>query len=237
MSQPAPSYDLRPSRPSEVVHLFEQFHGYKSIGNAATYCFAVFEEGVPIAAFLWQPPAPGAAKAVCPVAPQGVLALSRMVAVPRDQRRLNHISKPLRRQMRMLIDRTRWPALITYSDASMGHTGHVYKCSGWRQVQTAKRAIYEDAEGRRVSKYSAGKTKLTGKTRVGTAEITRWEHWACDPESAARHMANAGWVREPIPGKFWASGSPAYRWVRRDPLPIHPMHQSLSFLMESNHAR
>jgi tRNA U34 5-carboxymethylaminomethyl modifying GTPase MnmE/TrmE len=60
-------------------------------------------------------------------------------ALPREERRLRHISKPLKRQMRDLIDRTRWPVLVTYSDEGQGHLGHVYKCSGWQKT-TRKRA-------------------------------------------------------------------------------------------------
>ena len=97
------SFDLRPAAREHVLPLFEKYHGYKGIGNLAVYCFAVFEEDRPVAAFVWQPPAPGAAKSVCPEQPAAVLALSRMVAVPRAERALRHISKPLRRQMKAMI--------------------------------------------------------------------------------------------------------------------------------------
>jgi hypothetical protein len=83
-----------------------------------------------------------------------VLALSRMVAVPAEQRRLKHISKALKRQMR-LIDRSRWPVLVTYSDESVGHTGHVYKCSGWTPT-TRKRVRTYAVDGVRTSSYQNG---------------------------------------------------------------------------------
>ena len=86
-----------------------------------------------------------------------MLALSRMVAVPREKRELRHISKPLRVQMRRRIDRTRWPVLVTYSDEGQGHTGHVYKCSGWQATERTRRPTFEDAQGRRQSSYSNGK--------------------------------------------------------------------------------
>lgn len=105
----------------------------------------------------WQPPPPGAASAVCPEAPFGALALSRMVALPRSERALRHISKPLRQQMRRLIDRTRWPVLVTYSDEGQGHTGHVYKCSGWTPTVRSHRPIRETVDGARASSYSNGK--------------------------------------------------------------------------------
>ena len=111
----APSYDLRPALRVDVLALFEANHGYKSLSNSMTYCFAVYElepgshdnTSSPIAAYAWQPPPVGAAKAVCPEAPAGVLSLSRMVAVNKyapdgvtPLRQLKHIGKPLRRQMR-----------------------------------------------------------------------------------------------------------------------------------------
>lgn len=157
---PAPSYYCTQVDVSEVRHLFEAFHGYKSVGSVATYAFAVIENGLYVAAYTWNPPAPGAAIAICPEAPYGVLSLSRMVALPHRQRTLNHVSKPLRYQMRRLIDRTRWPVLVTYSDASLGHTGHVYKCSGWKEVTRETRTFYVAPDGARISSYVAGRKRL-----------------------------------------------------------------------------
>lgn len=107
-------------RMGDVKDLCAKFHGYHGAGSVAVYAFGVYEDGEIVAAYAWQPPPLGGAKSVCPQAPHGVLSLSRMVAVPRDQRRLNHVSKPLRYQMRGLIDRTRWPVLVTYSDEGEG---------------------------------------------------------------------------------------------------------------------
>lgn len=133
MSPKAPSsFDLQPLKSLETVrHLFLEH--YRSVGQVFVLAYAVIEDGAPVAAFVWQPPAPGAARSVCPEAPYGVLALSRMVALPRDERRLRHISKPLRAQMRRLIDRGRWPVLVTYSDEGQGHTGYVV--SVWKRVR------------------------------------------------------------------------------------------------------
>ena len=208
-----PKYDLRATPASGLHLIFALHHGYGGIGNACTYSFAVFEEHGAVAAFVWQPPAPGAAKSVCPEIPQGVLSLSRMVAVPRIERQLNHISKPLRRQMRVLIDRTRWPVLVTYSDEGQGHTGHVYKCSGWEKTTRKKYPYFEDEDGVRRSSYSNGKA-ATGLRRAGTTWIQRWEHWICPQGHAAEYMQDFGWRREPIPGKVWRSGNQAYRWVQ-----------------------
>ncbi len=206
-----PTFDLRRTDQKAVRALFEQHHGYKSLGQAST-CFAVFEDGRAVAAFAWQPPPPGAAKSVCPEAPAGVLSLSRMVAVPKGQRRLKHISKPLKVQMHRLIDRTRWPVLVTYSDEGEGHTGYVYKCSGWTPTTRSKADVSENETGSRVSKYSNG--RRSHAQRTGFTWIQRWEHRVCPPGAAAEWMKAAGWSRIAIEGKVWANGSQRHTWVR-----------------------
>jgi len=211
----APAYDLRMVHISDVDRLCAAHHGYGGAGRIAVYAFGVFERGVLVAAYAWQPPPPGAARSVCPEAPAGVLALSRMVAVPRSERLLQHVSTPLRRQMRTLIDRGRWPVLVTYSDASLGHTGHVYRCSGWARGAT-RRARYHERDGKRISSYSAGASSDLAGTTSGVTELTRWEHRACGEGEAAAHMAAHGWEQVPIPGKLWRSGAQAHKWVQRD---------------------
>lgn len=210
-----PDYDLRKCSVSEARPLFEKHHGYASMGSACTYLFGVFEGSRLVAAYAWQPPPPGAARSACPSCPVGVLALSRMVALPREERALNHVSRPLRRQMTHLIDRGRWPVLITYHDEGQGHTGHVYKCSGWYPTMRARRAFYVDGSGARASSYSNGKSGGRNITRAGYTWLQRWEHRACLSGTEARWMSDHGWVREPIPGKVWRSGNQAHRLVKR----------------------
>lgn len=211
--QRAPSFDIRAISLTEARPLILAHHAYASVGASATYAFGVHEGGALVACYVWQPPAPGAARSVCPEEPAGVLALSRMAARPREARRLRHISKPLRRQMRSLIDRGRWPVLVTYHDEGLGHTGHVYKCSGWTPTTRARRPVFTDESGARASSYSNGRHGGRSLTRSGSTLIQRWEKWACPRGGAAVHMAESGWVREPIPGKVWRSGNQAHRWV------------------------
>lgn len=213
MSIHKPSYDLRLCDLAIVRDLCARYHGYGGAGAVATYAFAVYENDIPIAAYSWQPPAPGAARNVCPAEPSAVLALSRMVAVPREERQLNHVSRPLRRQMVHLIDRTRYPILVTYSDEGQGHTGHVYKCSGWHPTRREQRRWYYRLDGSRVSSYSSGRTSREGRFYGGLTWIQRWEHHVCEPSLAAEYMAAHGWVRVPVPGKLWRSGNQAYTWA------------------------
>lgn len=203
---------LRPASIVEIAPLFQRHHAYAGLSSSSTYAFAVEEHGRLVAAFTWQPPPVGAARAVCQEEPAAVLALSRMVAVPHEERELRHISKPLRMQMRKLIDRTRWPVLVTFSDEGLGHTGYVYKCSGWQPTARNERPQYE-RDGRRTSTYANGLHSRDGLTLIGHAFVQRWEHWACKRGEVQATMAR-GWRREAIPGKVWKSGNQAHRWVR-----------------------
>ena len=213
MNVAALSYAMRPCSLDDVRALCMRYHGYASVGNNATYAFGVYEAAKMVAGYLWQPPPPGAARSVCPEAPQAVLALSRMVALPRLERELNHVSKPLRRQMRVEIDRGRWPVLVTYHDEGQGHTGHVYKCSGWLPTKRSRRPVFETADGARASSYSNGRSGGRKLQRAGWTHVQRWEHWACERGAARAYMEHAGWIRVPIPGKTWRSGNPAHTYV------------------------
>ena len=241
MSSPGPSYEIRATTIAEVRDLFARFHPYKGAGNCAVYAFAVIEDEKPVVAYLWQPPPPGAAKSVFKELPAGVLALSRMVATPRDERRLQHISKPLRWQMKNLIDRVRWPVCITYSDESVGHqppcfgpdlskpeqtdceckgpfhTGHVYKCSGWQKTKRRKAPTYTTSDGRRISSYSDGghMKHLPEGVVKGSAWIQRWEQWADGERESLVSAFNSAWERVPVLGKKWKSGLQAYTYERK----------------------
>ncbi|NJN64513.1 MAG: hypothetical protein HC882_06265 [Acidobacteria bacterium] len=205
--------DLRRVNIEVVRDLCERFHGYGSASCTATYAFAAFEADLVVAAYAWQPPPHGAAKNICPEAPHGVLALSRMVAVPKTERHLKHVSKPLRRQMKTLINRGRWPVLVTYSDEGQGHTGYVYQCSGFEKTIRTKAATWFDVEGRRVSRYANGKTGGRDLKRGDPTRIQRWEHWQCERGKADAWIHDHGYRRVPT-GRVWRSGNAGFKWVR-----------------------
>ena len=205
-------FDIRIIGIDIVREMCVKYHPYASAGGRATYAFGVFENDICVASFAWQPPPFGAAKSVCPEFPNGVLALSRMVAVPRSERALKHISKPLMVQMKKLIDRTRWPVLITYSDSSVGHTGYVYQCSGWEKTLSRSTNVFVDSTGARVSSYQNG--VVAPRSRSGVAEIQRWENWACARGSAKQFVEMHGWKVVPIFGKVWASGRQAHTVIK-----------------------
>lgn len=207
---------LRAATRREVLPLFEKHHIYAGLSKSLTYCFCLEVDSEIIAAFAWQPPPPGAARSVCQEAPHAVLSLSRMVATPAAERQHlsqsegRHISKPLKRQMCSMIDRGRWPVLVTYSDEGCDHDGYTYRCSGWVATKRNLRQQFVDTEGVRTSTYANGRHDASRLTSIGSHYCQRWEHWACDRGTAATWLAANGWKRVEVPGKRWKSGAQAF---------------------------
>jgi hypothetical protein len=144
-----------------------------------------------------------------------------MVAVPKTERILKHISKPLKKIMKNHIDRTRWPALVTFSDEGLGHNGFVYQCSGWKKTTRKKVPQFIDEKGKRTSTYSNGKTRSKHLEKIGDSFIQRWENHAIDPAVALEYLSAHGWRRVPILGKTWASGKQAHKIIKvGDQLPL-----------------
>ena len=110
------------------------------------------------------------------------------------------MSKALRRMCRDMIDRTRWPVLITYSDEGLSHDGHVYKCSGWKKTTRSRSALYENEDGR-ASSYSNGVTGGRDLKKTGYSYIQRWEKRSCPKGEELDWMTDHGWIREVRNGK------------------------------------
>jgi len=204
----APRFDIRQGHLKEAAELIVSHHGYASCPKMPTYVFTVWEDGKVVAAYTWGPPPPGPAQLYGGSAPHGVLALTRMCALPKDQRRLKHVSKPLLWQMKHGIDRTRWPTLLTYSDSGQGHTGYVYQCSGWQVAGVSHRPTYT-VDGARLPTYSGGKSRDLEGAVKGKTELIAWVHVI--PELVEAFDQN--WVRVPRGNQKWASGSQAYKFV------------------------
>lgn len=204
-------YDVRRIGISDARPLFAAHHAFAGVGRAGTYTFGFFEGDVLKAAFVFNPPIIGAAKNICPEAPHGVLALARMVAVPKSDRAEQNIADVLRYICGTLIDRTRWPVLVSYADTGAGHSGAVYRYAGWQMTREAAAEVCEDERGARRSKYTNGKRSKHAVT--GTTTLRRFEHRICPPGDTALFMARQGWRRvTKYPKKFGAS--PRHVWQR-----------------------
>ena len=131
MSLCATEYWVRDISQAAAVSFIERNHYAMGAPNTAVARHALVHfdspeqvEGVA----LWLPPTRRAAESVSPKAPEGVLALSRLCLSPDVPK--NGASFLLGRSMR-LLDRERWPVLLTYADTRQGHTGAIYRATNW----------------------------------------------------------------------------------------------------------
>lgn len=136
-------------------------HYGKGGSNTAVATFGVmpadtiFEaDAVAVAWFL--PPTKICGASVWPDDPQAVVALSRLVATPAAPK--NTASFLLRHAVR-LLDRERWPIVVTFADEWQGHTGGIYRAAGWIECGVTRPAKVYVKDGRMVSRKSGPKTR------------------------------------------------------------------------------
>lgn len=112
-------------------------------------------------AALWMPPTKHAAQSVWKGGPfTEVLSLSRLVLVPEVPK--NGATFLMMRSVRLIRDEPgrSWRCLVTYADTWRGHTGHIYKCSGWEELGLTKPSqVWVDGSGRMVSRKAGPKTR------------------------------------------------------------------------------
>ncbi len=136
-------------------------HYSRSCSNTATYRHGLFykdafweEDCMGVA--IWIPPTKSAAKSAYPKNWRGVLSLSRLVVFPEVPS--NGASFLLGHSMKM-IDKGRWPCLLTYADEWRGHTGAIYKATNWiYDGLTQPQAVYVK-DGRMISRKAGPKTR------------------------------------------------------------------------------
>lgn len=139
-----------------LVRAWHYSHGGS---NTATYLHGLYRKSNPLQCLgvaWWIPPTKGAALATYPDNWQGVLALSRLVIHPSVPP--NGCSFLLGRSMR-LIDRGRWPCLVTYADERQGHTGTIYKATNWTYVGRTKPEATFLLNGRLIARKAGSKTR------------------------------------------------------------------------------
>lgn len=140
----------------EAETLIRAFHYSRSCPNTSTFRHGLYRRpdgflAAPYGAALWIPPTRSAAESIAgPDDWQGVLSLSRLVVVPEVP--TNGASFLLGRSMR-LVDRRRFPVLVTYADTNQGHTGAIYKATNWRcDGEVAAGDVWETPGGQLVGR-------------------------------------------------------------------------------------
>ncbi len=175
----------------EARRLIAAWHYSGSCSNTSTYRHGLYRSDVVLhgdayGVALWLPPTRTAAESLAGDDWQGVLSLSRLVVAPEVP--ANGASFLMGRSMR-LIDRDRWPVLVTYADTNQGHTGAIYKATNWRcDGEVAAGDVWQDHLGRLCGRkrggftYTAAEMTAMGMTRRPAKPKIRFVH---DVRSAA----------------------------------------------------
>lgn len=167
-------------RPVDIViarRLIEREHYARGASNTATYLHGLFpvnsfwEEDVQGVAW-WIPPTRSSAEFTYPANWNGVLSLSRLAIRPEVPS--NGASFLIGASMR-LIDRDRWPCLVTYADQMMGHTGAIYRATNWRYEGLTKPKLAWARNGR-LRSMKGGKHTRTHEqmNALGAEKIGRY---------------------------------------------------------------
>jgi len=170
-SRPAKFTVSRAWDSAEVESMYARFHPYKSGPGRCAIHYKATENGKTIAVFSFKPPAYGSAYKVCPADPHCVVSLSRMCALPKEERETKHISKIMRKLWDLLPENYR--ICVTYSDESCGHTGYVYQCAGFTKDGVTGQSYYVDENGARTSINTSGKRNAEA-VFAGYCVLTRW---------------------------------------------------------------
>jgi hypothetical protein len=162
--------------------LVTEEHYSKGTSNTATYLHGLYPAGWHwyadcVGVAWWIPPTKSAAQKWLPENWEGVLSLSRLAIQPDVPP--NACSFLISKSVR-LIDRKRWPVLVTYADTWRGHTGAIYRACGWKFCGMTKPEPTYTINGRMTARKAGGNTRThaemmaLGARLEGKFSKSRW---------------------------------------------------------------
>lgn len=157
----ASQWEVRPTSLSLVQKLVRLYHYAAGGSNTSVYCHGLFPRGAVWddqcgGVAWWLPPTKSAAFNTYPEDCQGVLSLSRLVILPGVPK---GAATYLLANSLKLIDRKRWPCLVTYADEYRDHQGGIYRLMGWEYLgKTEPQPVYVLGK-RMVSRKAGPKTR------------------------------------------------------------------------------
>ncbi len=160
----------------EVIRFLRRHHYARGGPNTSTYRHGMYRAdpaviplvGELVGVALWLPPTRPAAESVAGTEWQGVLCLSRLAIAPGIG--TNGASFLMGRSMR-LVDRQRWPWLLTYADTGHGHTGAIYRATNWTCVgEVAAGDTWTAPDGSQRGRKRGGHTLLAAEL-VGSGYV------------------------------------------------------------------
>ena len=133
--------------------LVQDFHYSKGYGGGAAHLHGLMRReddalGRVWGAAVWHPAVYAMRRYDCLP-----LQLSRLVIAPDGPK--NAATFLMAHSMR-LLNRATWPVLLTYADSGQGHTGAIYKATGWLQDGEGGGWNYYSSDGKQLSSLQDG---------------------------------------------------------------------------------
>lgn len=157
----ASEWEVRPCSLATAQALVGRYHYSRGGSNTAVAVHGLFPKGSLwendcAGVCWWIPPTRSCAESINGEDWQRVLSLSRLVVTPETPG--NAASFLMARSIR-LLDRSKWPVLVTYADSWRGHTGAIYKATGWTLDGTTKPQRVYVRDGRMIARKAGPKTR------------------------------------------------------------------------------
>lgn len=152
--------------------MVREHHYARGGSNTAVYVHGLYRRSDDWLAGIvwWLPPTRVAAESVNKAHWQRVLSLTRMVILPGVPK--NAASFLLARSVQMIGRDGRFETLVTYADESQGHTGGVYKASGWGYVgRTGPYPRWHAPDGRQVAQKATVNRVKAEMERLGYVKV------------------------------------------------------------------
>lgn len=157
---------------NEAVAFISAHHYAKGCSHTAVYRHGLYRSGLLVGVALWLPPTKRCAMTVHSKW-RRVLSLSRLAIVPAEPQ--NAASMLIGRSLKVIRAEEKWKAVVTFADESEGHTGVIYRATGWRYVgKTKPTARWKDVNGRQVSRLSTKTRTVTQMRALGLRVVGRY---------------------------------------------------------------
>jgi len=157
---------------AEGQKMVREHHYAKGGSNTCVYMHGLYNRatGKLQGVAWWLPPTRVACESVNKEEWRKVLSLTRFVLLPGTPK--NAASFLLSRSVKMIRREGRFVSLVTYADDAMGHTGHIYKVSGWSFAgKTGPYPRWEDSDGRQIAVKSTKNRRKDEMLALGYAKV------------------------------------------------------------------
>ena len=133
---------VRPVAPSAIRHLIVDHHYLHSMPAATWRCFGVFVGDVLSGAVLFTAGPRHGHRLLVGARPQQVAVLARLWL--HDDLPKNAESRVIGIVMRQVRREQAWKLVLSYADPAVGHTGTIYRASGWLYLGQGLPGTYID---------------------------------------------------------------------------------------------